>query len=244
MKKLAIVLFLFVLLCYFVAAISFLNRANKALVCSGVEIVMEDSARGRFISEADVLQMLDEGKCNPVGLLIDSVELGRIKDELQECPWIEKIVVYKTPGGKVCIHLNQRRPILRVMPDGGKDYYIDREGKIIPRSAFVAELAVATGKITKEYACGELAVLGRFIQDDAFWNDQIEQINVLADGEVELVPRVGGHVILLGAAADVENKLNRMKEFYVKGLKKTGWTKYSQISLKYDGQIICKRNKK
>jgi len=35
-----------------------------------------------------------------------------------------------------------------------------------------------------------------------------------------------------------------MKEFYTEGLNKVGWNKYSQISLKYNNQIICKKNKK
>ena len=60
----------------------------------------------------------------------------------------------------------------------------------------------------------------------------------------ELVPRVGEHTILLGRPTNVEDKLGRMKEFYTEGLNKVGWNKYSQISLKYNNQIICKKNKK
>ena len=103
---------------------------------------------------------------------------------------------------------------------------------------------VATGSITPKYARQNLTRLGRVIQDNPFWNKQIQQIHVLENGEVELVPRVGKHIILLGQPTDVERKLDRMKEFYTEGLNRVGWNKYSQISLKYDNQIICKKNKK
>ena len=58
---------------------------------------------------------------------------------------------------------------------------------------------------------------------------------------MELVPRVGNHIIALGPPTKLEEKLTRMKEFYTEGLNKVGWNKYSRISLKYDNQIVCKK---
>ena len=114
----------------------------------------------------------------------------------------------------------------------------------MPKSSYYADLVVATGDITPQYARQNLTRLGRLIQDNPFWNHQIQQIHVLENGEVELVPRVGEHTILWGRPTNVEDKLGRMKEFYTEGLNKVGWNKYSQISLKYNNQIICKKNKK
>ena len=131
-----------------------------------------------------------------------------------------------------------------VMPVAGNDYYLDRSGKLMPKSSYYADLVVATGHITPQYARQSLLRLGRFIQEDPFWNNQIQQINVTPAGKVELVPRVGEHVILLGMPTNVEDKLNRMKLFYTEGLNKVGWNKYSEICLEYDNQIICKKNKK
>lgn len=243
-KKLSIILLLAGLLCYFVAAVTVLNKPKEGLVCDGVEVVVEDSLRVGFIQSDEVMRLLDSQKCNPVGRKMSEVALERMETVLRKNPYIENATCYKTPGGKVCVRIRQRLPILHVMADNGQDYYLDRAGKQMPKSAYYANLVVATGHITPQYARQNLTRLGRVIQDNSFWNKQIQQVNVLENGEVELVPRVGKHIILLGQPTDVENKLRRMKEFYTEGLNKVGWNKYSCISLKYDNQIICKKNKK
>lgn len=243
-KKLSVIVLLLGLLCYFVAAVTVLNKPEEGQVCGGVEVVVEDSLRVGFIQPDEVLRLLDKQKCNPVGRKMNEVALGKMEAALRKNPYIEDVTCYKTPGGKVCVRVRQRLPILHVMAADGQDYYLDRAGKQMPKSAYYANLVVATGSITPKYARQNLTRLGRVIQDKPFWNKQIQQIHVLENGEVELVPRVGKHIILLGQPTDVERKLDRMKEFYTEGLNRVGWNKYSQISLKYDNQIICKKNKK
>ena len=73
-------------------------------------------------------------------------------------------------------------------------------------------------------------------------NDEI-QLNVLSDGSVEMVPRVGNHVIYLGKPVNLSQKLDRLEKFYRYGLSKAGWNKYSYINLEFDNQIICKKIK-
>jgi cell division protein FtsQ len=41
----------------------------------------------------------------------------------------------------------------------------------------------------------------------------------------------------------MDKKLERMRKFYLYGLNKAGWNKYSSISVEFDNQIICKRVK-
>ena len=62
---------------------------------------------------------------------------------------------------------------------------------------------------------------------------------VFSNKNIELVPRVGDHVICLGKLDDFERKLKRVKVFYEKGLNKVGWNKYSRISVEFGNQIIC-----
>ena len=57
---------------------------------------------------------------------------------------------------------------------------------------------------------------------------------------VELVPRVGDHIIYLGKLDGFERKLERMKAFYEKGLNQVGWNKYlPALSVEFSNQIIC-----
>jgi cell division protein ftsQ len=80
---------------------------------------------------------------------------------------------------------------------------------------------------------------------------------VLPDRGVELVPRVGQHVVFIGylpqaantkernekIADYVNKKLTRLEKFYKYGLSQVGWNKYSYIDLEFDNQIICKKKK-
>ena len=111
-KKLAIILLLVGLFCYFIAAVTVLNKPKEGLVCNGVEVVVEDSLQTGFIQSGEVLRLLESRKCNPTGQKMDQVMLSRIEEALRKNPYIEDVTSYKTPGGKVCVRVKQRLPIL------------------------------------------------------------------------------------------------------------------------------------
>lgn len=62
---------------------------------------------------------------------------------------------------------------------------------------------------------------------------------MLPDKNIELVPRVGDHLVYLGRLDNFEQKLKRLKVFYEKGLNQVGWNKYSRINVEFSNQIIC-----
>jgi cell division protein FtsQ len=104
---------------------------------------------------------------------------------------------------------------------------------------YVAHVPVVSGFVEREFAVGSLYQFALFLQENDFWNNQIEQIYVHPDNEIELIPRVGNHRIVLGTFDDFEGKLNNLKLFYEKAIPKVGWEKYSIINLKYKNQIVC-----
>ena len=73
------------------------------------------------------------------------------------------------------------------------------------------------------------------------YTSETVQLNVLADGSVELVPRVGKHIAYLGQPKGITKKLERLRKFYLYGLNVAGWNKYSRVSVEYGNQIVCKR---
>jgi cell division protein FtsQ len=78
-----------------------------------------------------------------------------------------------------------------------------------------------------------------FIRKSDFWNAQVEQIYVNANGEIEIIPRVGNHLIIFGDINDMEEKFDKLFLFYKEGLSKTGWNQYKTINLTFKGQIVC-----
>ena len=113
-------------------------------------------------------------------------------------------------------------------------------GIIMPIShRYVAHVPVESGYIEKELATTDLYKFALFLQENDFWNDQVEQIFVHPDNEVELIPRVGNHRIMLGTFEGFEEKLDKLQLFYEQAIPKVGWEKYSIINLKYKNQIVC-----
>ena len=45
-------------------------------------------------------------------------------------------------------------------------------------------------------------------------------------------------------AGNYEEKFEKLKTFYEKGLNQVGWNKYSRISLEFNNQIICTKKEK
>ena len=81
--------------------------------------------------------------------------------------------------------------------------------------------------------------MAKFIEQNPFWKAQISQIYIGENGDFELAPRVGGHNIIFGSSAALEEKFEKLMTFYKKGLSRTGWNEYSVINLKFKNQVVC-----
>jgi cell division protein FtsQ len=70
------------------------------------------------------------------------------------------------------------------------------------------------------------------------WDAQIAQIYVDDKHEIELIPRVGSHRILLGDADSLETKFSNLLAFYKQAIPKVGWDAYKVINIKYANQVV------
>lgn len=244
LKKLFILLFLILITAYLAVAVTVLNGKPAETVCSGVELVIRDSIDYGFITKREVLRLLSTKKLSPIGQKTDAINTRQLEDELRQHPLIGNAECYRTSGGGIGIEVTQRIPILRVMSNNGESYYIDDRAHTMPVPGSAANVAIVTGSVDKAFAVKELYELGMFLQQNPLWKAQIQQIHVTPARELELVPQVGDHILFLGKAGHYENKFERLKTFYEKGLNEIGWNKYSRISLEFDNQIICTKKEK
>ena len=230
------------LLSYIVLAMTSFNKPliEKNALCSRVEINLEKTEMEGFLTPKEIKNILLSNELYPLKKPIRNIDTRRIEQTLLCNQLIESVVCYKTCDGGVIMNLCQRIPVLRVKSDNGDDYYLDSDGEMLSGVLYPADLIVATGHISKNYARKRLKNVATFIVGDSFWRDEIEQINVLADGSVELVPRLGRHIVRLGQPDDVEEKMLRLYKFYKYGLSVIGWNKYSSINVEFSNQIICK----
>ena len=241
-KKILIAICTVVAAAYLFLAVTAFNRKPAGQTCPDLELLVRDSVYAGFVTGQDVSALLRRQGLDPVGKSMDSIDTRRMEQALAGHPLIDGVECYKTPGGRVCVEVSQRLPILRVMGDGEDSYYVDSKGRVMPLSAkCVARLPVVTGHVSRDFATGPLHGFGLFLQQDPFWQAQTEQIHILPDQTVELAPRVGDHLIYLGKLKGYEQKLKRVRLFYEKALNRVGWNKYSRINVEFDNQIICTR---
>lgn len=240
-KKIAFGAFNIMLGGYLVLAMTAFNKPDDSQVCRNIRITIEKGVVEGFLSSNDIKSMLNEDGISPIGQSMEKINLRVMEELLEGKELIESAECYKGQNGLVCIDVHQRIPVARVMSDHGDDYYVDSHGKPMPRTDYSCNLIIATGTISKSYAEKWLAPLSNIVLKDPFWKNQVVQYHVLSDGSVEIMPRVGGHVIYLGQPTNVEKKLSRLQKFYRYGLMQAGWNKYSRVSVEFDNQIVCKR---
>jgi cell division protein FtsQ len=228
-------------------AMTSMTKADTESVCTEVVFNIEENSKAKFLDKSAVSALLKKAGIHPQGKKMVEISTRKIEAYLKQNKFVESVECYKTATGKFCIDIKQRTPTAYIMPEGAEGYFIDRTGYKIPNTSYKANLVIATGDIDEKYAAKELAPFASYIQDSPFWDNQIEQIHVTRNAEnrrvIELVPRVGSHIVLMGEAANYEKKLKRLKTFYEKAIGTVGWNKYEKINIQYDNQIICTKYK-
>jgi cell division protein FtsQ len=133
------------------------------------------------------------------------------------------------------------------MPDGRDDVYVDADGSFFPLSdRYSARILLLSGEYfrnlpnLKSKHQEKILHFLNLINEDNFLKAQFTQLDVAKNGDVSIVPLVGKHIIEFGDPTNIENRLNRLKIFYNQILPVQGWDRFSNVSVKYDGQIVCK----
>lgn len=238
-KKIIVIIGLCLLGGYLIFAAFFFEKKPQDKICNQFEIVVNNEDTDRFIEVSDLEKNIDSRGLNPYGKQLKEVNTLAIQEALLENKLVKSAEVFVTSGGGIRAVIIERIPVLRVMPSGGQSYYIDKDGEKMPLSIHnTAYLPIATGEIKDELAKTDLYKFALFLSKNEFWNAQIEQIVVQPKEEVVLITRIGNHEVLMGKLENVEEKLNRLKNFYTQALPGTGWNRYSKINLKYDKQVV------
>ena len=243
-KKILSILAVVALAGYLVySAVEMTDRHEDTRLCKGVDLHITDSLHFDLIDKDMIEALLQEHSMDPVGLPLEQIDLERIEATLLLHPLVGNVQCYKTSGDMLRINISSKVPLVRVMNSRGQDFYVDSKGEILSQHSLAVQLPVATGYIDRRFASDQLLKVVKAIDRSEFWKAQVEQINVTRDGQIELVPRVGDHLLILGTADNVESKLERLMNFYEKGLDNVGWNKYRSISVAYENQVVCKKRK-
>ena len=258
-KKVLTILLDVAIFVYLALAFTSFNKPKETITkCIGVNINIKDETTNGFLSKEEIKSRLEHNHLYPLAKPLRYVNTRQIEETLKQSPFVKTAECYKTINGNVNIILTQRMPIVRIKAQNGNDYYLDDNDCVMPNSHYTSDLIIATGNINTIFATNYISPLCKEIMEHEFWKNQIEQINVLPDYSIEIVPRVGNHIICFGRMPEGKNKedrmslikeffnkkITRLEKFYKYGLSQAGWNRYCYINLEFDNQIICKKNKK
>ena len=230
----------------FIVILSSSIASQKGQSCKNICIKIDHNTGLFFIEENDIKSTI-LAYCGDSlnNMKVRDADFAEIEQRLEKNPYISNVEIYSNIKGSVNVEIKQREPLMRVVNNKGVSFYIDRFGEIMPLSSkFTARVVVATGDIDneadKEILQG-LYRLAEYISEDKFWNAQFEQIYVTENREIELVPKLGKHIIKIGKVEDLESKFEKLMIFYTEVLKNVEADAYKMVNVKFKDQIICSK---
>ncbi|MCF8453351.1 MAG: cell division protein FtsQ [Pedobacter sp.] len=234
-----------------ITLMSFIEVKKSTLKCKDVKVLLP--GQFNFIERDEVDRILMENGGAMLGKDLNDINIHKLENALKANPFIEFAKVYADMTGVIHVQIRQREPVLRVVNMANLHFYIDGNGNKIPLSDnYTAKVLVASGLIEEDFSgrvdtlktkmARDLFRTALYIRSDTLWDNQIEQLFVDLKGDIEMVPRVGGHKIILGSADSLQIKFRNLLVFYKKAIPKVGWDTYKTINLKYANQIVCEKN--
>lgn len=229
---------------------SLINKKDKSQVCTALKVNVE--GKETFIDQHDISTMINNQFGTVIGSQLVSIKFQEIEDAIKKLPYVADAEISSDMDGKVEINVQQREAVLRVINKNGREFYVDGEGNKIPVTLkYVPHVLVANGNIKEGYSKSleevktktvkDLVKIVNHVRGDELWENQIVQIYVNDQNDIELVPRVGREVLVIGSADSLDYKLDRLKTYYTNILPRVGTDAYARVNVKYGGQIICER---
>ncbi len=223
-------------------------RAKEEKKCTSIQIeLVGENTAALFMDEKEILQIINTQGVK-VGLPIGAVNLNTLEKYLQTIRWVKNVELFLDNTQSLQVKIEQRIPIARIFTASGNSFYIDKEGLQLPlKQLTVLRLPVFTNfpsdqeKLSKpdSLLLNDIVHFTKAVQTDSFFLAQTAQVNIATNGDFELVPSVGDHIVLIGSVDNIEDKLNRLYTFYKKVWVQSGLNAYQVIDCRFDNQIVA-----
>ena len=247
-----------------VAIILFFEHKKEAVVAlNDPEIKITVFGTDTFLTHKEVLNRLKTHQIFEKGNEVLSLDIFKTEATLDTMPEVRHVQVYKGLKGAWSIDLELIKPLARIFPEGNKSFYLDADGNKMGRSSIhTARALVFSGEIPDRIdsenvnliinndslksikLLDDIYRISNYVCKDPLLQSLIGQVYCDKNHEFIMIPVVGKQKIVFGKARsvkEVEEKFQRLKVFYQEAMPFEGWNKYSEISLKYEGQVVCRK---
>jgi cell division protein FtsQ len=246
-----------------IVLIVFVRKADRETILKKPEILIQVEGESAFLTKSELLLRLERGGLLPKGLSTEKIDPQKVESFIKKMSEVKSAKVYKNIGEEWKIDVVLRVPIARIFNTSNESYYLDKEGYKIGTSNFhTARVLVFNGSIpdrmNKENVTeiinnnslksirkiDDVYRISNYVCKDPILQSLIGQVFVNEQHEFIMIPIVGDQIIEFGTAntdEEVKDKFEKLKIFYEQAIPFEGWNKYSVITIKYNGQIVCKK---
>ena len=241
------------------------QKAQDDAILDTPEIEIHVNGEAHFLTEKEVLEDLEFHQLWYKGVKAGELNIEGIESYLRGISQVKHVSVFRVLGGHWKIEITTRKPIARIFNKYGETYYLDEDGvKMNISDQHAARTLVVTGHVADRIDSENLTEIinndslisirnlddiyriSNYVCNDPLFHSLIGQLHLEKNGDFVLVPLVGGQRIVFGSALseeEVAEKFKKLKIFYNEAIPYEGWDVYTEISLKYKDQIVCKKKK-
>ena len=168
----------------------------------------------------------------------DSISITKIEDELDKNTFVEKSQVYTMVGHKLFVNVKQKEPVARIITNDSI-FYLDKNSNFMSLSKLhSADVPIIFG-FNQFSDLDYLTKVSLMIRDDKFLNQNITQIIINDNQEINLKLSGLNTFIELGHKNKLEKKIQNLKAFYNRAVRKNDIEKYKEVNLQFENQVVA-----
>jgi cell division protein FtsQ len=168
----------------------------------------------------------------------DSISITKIEDELDKNTFVEKSQVYTAVGHKLFVNIKQKEPVARIITNDSI-FYLDKNSSFMSLSKLhSADVPIIFG-FNQFSDLDYLTKVSLMIRDDKFLNQNITQIIINNNQQINLKLNGLNTFIELGHNNKLEKKIQNLKAFYNRAIRKNDIEKYKEVNLQFENQVVA-----
>lgn len=219
------------------------RRQVAAVKCTGIAVELIDSSQHHFISEKEVIRILDREYGGYRNVPAGNLDLEKMEAVLDQHGMLERHDAYFTSDGILHIRVSQRTPYAKVR-EGNALWYICKGGRCFRvNNDWCPDIPQVYGasQISNELWRQRTAELGEYIMGRRDWKRAVEKVGCDSRGEVSIRLRDRKEVFYLGQPTALKEKFKKI-DLYLSDIspKLPEDKTYRSVNVKFSNQIVCR----
>ena len=224
------------------------DRRIKSLVFE-----ISDPANHYLVNSDDLYRYLYSYMDTVDGYKASVIELYTIETILEGNSHVGNAEAFIDRQSKVRVQVDLKEPILRVLSNDSRGYYVTEDADIVEWSPnYTPRLIVASGNVPKyehqdslsvedQNSLNALSYLVSEINKMSYLQSIVDEIIYNGENNIELVSKIGEARVLIGDTTDLVEKLERFSLFHTEAYPIVGWDKYKVIDVRFKDKVYCRK---